>query len=213
MAFFNRGRQLGVGGLAVLAVIVGLASPVRAVSPNPSLTPGATDPRVTQADVASTICRRGYTSTVRNVSTQTKHQVYVAYGISRAAQRGYVIDHLVPLEVGGANDITNLWPEPKADAKAKDTLENQMHAAVCAGTTPLAAAQAAFLSLASGASPTSPPPATAPPAIAPPPTAPPPVAAPSPPAGATAQCADGTYSFSHTHSGTCSHHGGVAQWL
>jgi Protein of unknown function (DUF3761) len=35
----------------------------------------------------------------------------------------------------------------------------------------------------------------------------------SAPAGATAQCGDGTYSFSQHHSGTCSHHGGVAQWL
>ncbi len=35
----------------------------------------------------------------------------------------------------------------------------------------------------------------------------------SPPAGATALCRDGTYSFSQTHSGTCSHHGGVASWL
>jgi hypothetical protein len=33
------------------------------------------------------------------------------------------------------------------------------------------------------------------------------------PAGATAQCRDGTYSFSHSRSGTCSHHGGVAKWL
>jgi peptidoglycan hydrolase-like protein with peptidoglycan-binding domain len=33
------------------------------------------------------------------------------------------------------------------------------------------------------------------------------------PAGATAQCKDGTYSFSLHHSGTCSHHGGVATWL
>ena len=33
------------------------------------------------------------------------------------------------------------------------------------------------------------------------------------PAGATAQCGDGTYSFSLHHSGTCSHHGGVASWL
>ena len=33
------------------------------------------------------------------------------------------------------------------------------------------------------------------------------------PAGATAECRDGTYSFSLTHSGSCSHHGGVAQWL
>ena len=35
----------------------------------------------------------------------------------------------------------------------------------------------------------------------------------SPPPGASAQCRDGTYSFSRSRSGTCSHHGGVARWL
>ncbi len=35
----------------------------------------------------------------------------------------------------------------------------------------------------------------------------------SAPAGATALCRDGTYSFSQSRRGTCSHHGGVAQWL
>jgi uncharacterized protein YgiM (DUF1202 family) len=33
------------------------------------------------------------------------------------------------------------------------------------------------------------------------------------PAGATAVCRDGTYSFSRNRRGTCSHHGGVARWL
>ncbi len=33
------------------------------------------------------------------------------------------------------------------------------------------------------------------------------------PAGATAICGDGTYSFSQSRRGTCSHHGGVSQWL
>ena len=33
------------------------------------------------------------------------------------------------------------------------------------------------------------------------------------PEGATAICGDGTYSFSQHRRGTCSHHGGVAQWL
>lgn len=33
------------------------------------------------------------------------------------------------------------------------------------------------------------------------------------PAGATARCRDGTYSFSQNRRGTCSHHGGVATWL
>lgn len=40
-----------------------------------------------------------------------------------------------------------------------------------------------------------------------------PEASSSVPAGATAQCSDGTYSFSQSRSGTCSHHGGVAVWL
>lgn len=33
------------------------------------------------------------------------------------------------------------------------------------------------------------------------------------PAGVTAVCKDGTYSYSHTTSGTCSHHGGVKKWI
>jgi len=33
------------------------------------------------------------------------------------------------------------------------------------------------------------------------------------PSGATAICGDGTYSFSQSRRGTCSHHGGVSQWL
>ena len=33
------------------------------------------------------------------------------------------------------------------------------------------------------------------------------------PAGATARCVDGTYSFSQHRSGTCSHHGGVEKWI
>ncbi|MHB1246168.1 MAG: DUF3761 domain-containing protein [Sulfuriferula sp.] len=33
------------------------------------------------------------------------------------------------------------------------------------------------------------------------------------PAGASAQCRDGTYSFSKHHRGTCSRHGGVAEWM
>ena len=39
-----------------------------------------------------------------------------------------------------------------------------------------------------------------------------PAYAPSKPAGASAKCRDGTYSFSQNRRGTCSHHGGVAQW-
>jgi hypothetical protein len=40
-----------------------------------------------------------------------------------------------------------------------------------------------------------------------------PVRADRAPAGASARCRDGTYSFSQSRRGTCSHHGGVAEWL
>jgi hypothetical protein len=40
-----------------------------------------------------------------------------------------------------------------------------------------------------------------------------PEAASSAPAGATAQCVDGVYSYSQSRRGTCSGHGGVATWL
>ncbi|NLE79257.1 MAG: DUF3761 domain-containing protein [Rhodococcus sp.] len=40
-----------------------------------------------------------------------------------------------------------------------------------------------------------------------------PVQAPTAPAGATAHCNDGTYSYSQNRRGTCSGHGGVAEWL
>jgi hypothetical protein len=40
-----------------------------------------------------------------------------------------------------------------------------------------------------------------------------PGSADQPPAGATARCRDGTYSYSQSRRGTCSHHGGVAVWL
>lgn len=33
------------------------------------------------------------------------------------------------------------------------------------------------------------------------------------PSGASAQCRDGSYSFSRHRSGTCSHHGGVDRWF
>lgn len=53
---------------------------------------------------------------------------------------------------------------------------------------------------------------TTPPTTAPTTTFPPTTVASGPPAGATALCNDGTYSYSATHSGSCSHHGGVAQF-
>ena len=112
--------------------------------PNPALSPGVADPAVTQANIHSTICVSGYTATVRNVSTSTKDKVYAEYGITSHAPGSYEVDHLISLELGGSNDIRNLWPEPYTgddNARDKDVMENRLHDEVCAGTITLAQGQ------------------------------------------------------------------------
>lgn len=120
-----------------------------------AVTPGAIDPRVTQANVRSTICRPGYTATVRPSSSYTtrlkRQQLATTYADFADKRTGsYEEDHLISLELGGSpTDPRNLWPEPYAGAtgaRVKDRIENRLHAMVCAGTISLAAAQAAIAS-------------------------------------------------------------------
>jgi hypothetical protein len=207
-----RGRRGCLVAVVVAAITVCSSSAALASGgADPSLTPGATNPAVTQATITTTICRVGYTKTIRNVSTATKSQVYATYRIPQASKRLYVIDHLVPLEVGGANTITNLWPELKADAKRKDQVEGELHAQVCSGAEDLTTAQQAFESVWSTA--TAVPPTAAPPPQTEAPAAPPATEAPvAPGGGATAICNDGTYSYAAHHQEACSSHGGVAQF-
>ena len=54
------------------------------------------------------------------------------------------LDHLVSLELGGANDAANLWPEYPPTPNPKDKVENALHAAVCDGRVRLTAAQNAI---------------------------------------------------------------------
>jgi len=51
------------------------------------------------------------------------------------------IDHIVSLELGGSNDVANLFPERAPGYHAKDKLENRMHDMVCSGQISLTAAQ------------------------------------------------------------------------
>ena len=115
------------------------------VYPNPSLTLGA----VLTTD-ASTICAPGYASSVRDVSTATKKEVYAEYGVSYPQPLGaYEVDHFIPLEIGGSNDISNLWLEPATPTPGfhqKDQFENFEHAQVCNGTISVAEAQRRMVS-------------------------------------------------------------------
>ncbi len=107
--------------------------------PDPHCTPGATNPRVTQADLASTICKSGYTATIRpptNITGPEKTASEAAYGFhGKAATTEY--DHLISLEIGGdPNSPLNLWPEPNKTSAAsitnpKDKVENTLKSLVC----------------------------------------------------------------------------------
>ena len=115
--------------------------------PDPGCTPGAINPKVTQETLATTICRGGYTKSIRPPASITqieKHENAAAYGYT-GSLKDVEYDHLVPLEIGGdPNDPRNLWIEPGASPNEKDGVESQLRELVCAGRVPLAAAQDAI---------------------------------------------------------------------
>lgn len=115
--------------------------------PNSTLTPGRTT-NATRED----ICEPGYTRKVRSVSASLKRRVYASYGRTRQPGVCCEVDHLIPLELGGANSKENLWPQPwngdpaknQWGAKEKDQLENRLHRLVCSGKLDLPTAQQAI---------------------------------------------------------------------
>jgi len=122
--------RLIVMGLLALSACVA-ADPIR---PDPKLTPGAIMPGVT----VEQLCTRGYANVIdggaRNVPASLKRAVFVEYlGAVPAHPGDYEVDHLISLELGGSNDIKNLWPESyqgKWNARVKDKVEDRMAALV-----------------------------------------------------------------------------------
>jgi hypothetical protein len=90
------------------------------------------------------ICKAGYSSSVRDVPESEKNAVYAEYGVTSHVTGQYEVDHLISLELGGSNDIANLWPEPASPTPGfhqKDVVENSLHAKVCSGQIDLKLAQ------------------------------------------------------------------------
>ncbi|SRR6266496_2536814 len=126
-----------------------LTVPCLAQLPNPKLTPGAI--RTTNAvEICADTFRAG---PYRHTTAAMKKQVCRSYGVAHCPQLDVMeIDHLIPLELGGADEITNLWPE-MAEYRShgvhfapgfhvKDQLENELHRRVCRGKMGLPEAQA-----------------------------------------------------------------------
>lgn len=118
--------------------------------PDPHCTPGAVSSAVTQANIKKTICKLGYTAKVRpsvSITNKIKLERMKAYGDTDSPSK-YELDHLIPLELGGApSDVKNLFPESYAGtygATTKDKLENKLNYLVCGGKMKLTDAQKAI---------------------------------------------------------------------
>jgi hypothetical protein len=111
-------------------------------NPDRACSPGAYSSGLTRAVLCSSSF---HTTAIRNVPESEKFAVEAEYGIKPGHYGSALeIDHIVALELGGSNDIANLYPEKLNAApgyRVKDRLENRLHAMVCAGTITLRAAQ------------------------------------------------------------------------
>lgn len=133
---------------------------MRTESPAPSVTKEShtgvhmPDPHLTHGQASyqtvDQICAAGKsTKDERHVSESEKDSVYEKYGIAKcegycSRPQGCEIDHLISLELGGANTEDNLWPQPYDgdwNAHDKDRLENKLHKMVCAKQITLKEAQ------------------------------------------------------------------------
>ena len=110
------------------------------IVPDRNMTYGAVDINGT----VDKICTPGYSKSVRKVTVRTRGKVYAEYKVDPLRDY-YEVDHLVSLELGGSNDIKNLWPQSYSiypwNARLKDRLENRLHKLVCEGKLDLPTAQ------------------------------------------------------------------------
>jgi hypothetical protein len=103
-----------------------------AALPDRRCSPGAYASKLTQ----KVVCAKGFsTADYRGVPTSEKADVEREYGLAvKPYGKTLEIDHIVSLELGGSNDIANLFPEKRNAAPgfpAKDKLENRLHDVVC----------------------------------------------------------------------------------
>jgi hypothetical protein len=114
---------------------------LRGTNPDRRCSPGAIYSGLTK----NILCSPSFHTRDNNLPARVKRAVEIEYGMSPKAYGSTLeIDHIVPFEIGGSNDIANLYPEkatPAPGFHVKDRLEIKLHALVCAGQMTLRAAQ------------------------------------------------------------------------
>lgn len=108
--------------LSSLLASLSWASSYTGTTPELSITPGKLCERTSERRYPE-----GVAYCKRDVTTVTKKDVFREYGVDfndpSNVRDNYKIDHLIPLCVGGSNDITNLWPQPASAYMITDPLE------------------------------------------------------------------------------------------
>jgi hypothetical protein len=141
-----------VGLLVVAATVVyqfgtrdsSLISAEGPLEPSRALTPGATR-NVNLREVCGGAPAADDNMSAKVIPISTQRQVFQEYGINGTPAKDYEVDFLITPELGGSNDIHNLWPEPYHspvwNAHVKDELEDRLHEMVCDGELDLRTAQ------------------------------------------------------------------------
>jgi hypothetical protein len=108
--------------------------------PDTQLTPGAV-----RTVASREVCGSRPDPSKFQIPATLQTKVFQEYGMSNVSPESYEVDYLITPELGGADDIRNLWPEPHADtewnAHVKDQLENYLRDQVCEGRLNLSTAQ------------------------------------------------------------------------
>jgi hypothetical protein len=134
----------GAAAATVVQPRVGVRTKTTGCIANRPLPDRACSPGAVLTTDTGVICVPGYSQATRDVPISEKQQVFAEYGIDWSLHSGYEVDHVISLELGGSNDIANLFPESYSipyGARIKDKLENELHQQVCTHRLPLAVAQ------------------------------------------------------------------------
>jgi hypothetical protein len=150
--FSRTALQAGLACALCFLVLLGLAGWKRRTAqpsfarsydrllPDRRLTPGATRP----VEIGE-ICSMEHDQVIRPVSSALQVEVLQEYRVQDASSKNYELDYLITPGLGGADDIRNLWPQPRYNAVwnsfAKDQLEDRLHQLVCSDKLTLAEAQ------------------------------------------------------------------------
>jgi hypothetical protein len=120
-----------------------------AILNNLALTPGAATGATAKTLCAATAAGSAgafQADIARSTAEASRQQVCSRYGLAPAQCTAslFEIDHLIPLALGGSDELANLWPQPYLPlpgAKQKGTADTWLLKQVCAGKITLGAAQ------------------------------------------------------------------------